>query len=125
MVATASFVAMIGWVAIPPSRFGTALVILLAGACVVAVWRLSHRGDWGQPHVLALAAGALVAAGCFAFLTTPIGEVSRAEKYGHNVALLLLVTALAAWAARRAGPWWTGTRPHASVEGPNPRRHHA
>ncbi|MCB0894001.1 MAG: hypothetical protein H6529_13230 [Nocardioides sp.] len=125
VVATASFVAMIGWVAIPPSRFGTALVILLAGACVVAVWRLSHRGDWGQPHVLALAAGALVAAGCFAFLTTPIGEVSRAEKYGHNVALLLLVTALAAWAARRAGPWWTGTRPHASVEGPNPRRHHA
>ena len=41
--------------------------------------------------MLALAGGALVAAGCFAFLTTPIGEVTDQQKYAHNVVLLLLV----------------------------------
>jgi hypothetical protein len=96
-----AFVAMIGWVAIPPTRIGTTLVALLAIGTVVVVWCWSHRGDWGQPHVLALASGAVVAAGCFAFLTTPIGEVSDADKYGHNVVLLALMVTLSLWAARR------------------------
>ena len=100
----AAYAAMIGWVAIPPTRIGTALVALLALGTVVVVWRWSHRGDWGQPHVLALASGAVVAAGCFAFLTTPIGEVSDAEKYGHNVTLLALMVALSLGAAHRAQP---------------------
>ena len=77
LVWAAAFVAMIGWVAIPPTRIGTALVALLAVATVVVVRRWSRRGDWGQPHVLALASGAVVAAGCFAFLTTPIGDGQR------------------------------------------------
>ena len=102
-----AFVAMIGWVAIPPTRIGTALVALLALGAVVVVWRWSQRGDWDQAHVLALASGAVVAAGCFAFLTTPIGEVSDVEKYGHNIALLALMVALSAWGARRARPGWT------------------
>ena len=103
----AAFIAMIGWVAIPPSRIGTALVALIVLGAVAVVWRCSHRGDWGQAHVLALASGAVVAAGCFAFLTTPIGEVSGTEKYGHNIALLLLMVALSAWAARRTSSGWT------------------
>lgn len=102
-----AFVAMIGWVAIPPSRIGTALVSLIALAVVALVWHWSHRGDWDQAHVLALASGAVVAAGCFAFATTPIGDVSDTEKYGHNVALLALVVILSGWAARRARPGWT------------------
>jgi hypothetical protein len=102
-----AFFAMIGWVAIPPSRIGTALVALLALSAVVVVWRWSQRGDWDQAHVLALASGAVVAAGCFAFLTTPIGEVGDVEKYGHNIALLALMVALSAWGARRARPGWT------------------
>ena len=101
LVAAAAYLGMLGWISIPPSRVGTALVALLALAVVVAVWRLSHRGDWGQRHVLALAAGALAAAGTTAFLATPIGEVTAAEKYGHNVALLALVLGLSAWAWRR------------------------
>lgn len=104
LVWAAAFVAMVGWVAIPPTRIGTALVALVALAAVVVVWRWSHRGDWGQAHVLALASGAVVAAGCFAFFTTPIGSVSDAEKYGHNVALLALMLGLSAWASRRALP---------------------
>lgn len=101
VVAVAAFLAMVGWTAIPPTRIGTALVVLLAVGSAAAVRRLSLRGDWGQQHVVALASGALVAAGAFAFLTTPIGEVGTGEKYGHNVALLVLVLALGAAASRR------------------------
>jgi hypothetical protein len=107
LVFTLSLVAMTGWVALPPTPAGTALVVLLAVGVVVGVHRWSRRGDWGQQHVLALAGGAVVAAGAWAFLTTPIGDVSDQEKYGHNVALLLLVAALSLWGARRARAGWT------------------
>jgi hypothetical protein len=107
LVGAGAFLAMMGWVAIPPTRVGTALVVLVVLVATRVVWRLSHRGDWGQPHVLGLAGGAVAAAGCFAFLTTPIGDVSQTEKYGHNVALLVLVAALTAWGARRARTGWT------------------
>lgn len=93
----AAVLTMGAWVAIPPTRLGTALVAALGVAAVVVVWRWSHHGDWGQLHVLALASGAVVAAACSAFLATPIGEVSDAEKYGHNVALLALVVGLSLW----------------------------
>ena len=103
-VGALAFAAMTGWVAIPPSRVGTTLVAAIALAVTVVVWRWSHRGDWGASHVLALASGAVVAAGCYAFWTTPIGDVSDSEKYGHNVALLLLMLGLSAWGVRRARP---------------------
>ncbi|WP_395695968.1 hypothetical protein [Nocardioides sp.] len=107
VVTVASYLAVVAWGTIPPSRLGTTLVVLLAAGAVVTVWRLSHRGDWGQAHVLALATGALLAGATSGFLATPIGEVSTAEKYGHNVVLLLLVAALGAWGAHRAAPGWT------------------
>ncbi|WP_028643246.1 hypothetical protein [Nocardioides sp. URHA0020] len=110
LVGAAALVAMIGWVAIPPTRIGTALVALLAVGAVTLVLRWSRRGDWGQRHVLALASGALVAAGCFAFLTTPIGDVGDAQKYGHNIVLLLVVALLSAWAAHRARPGYRRAR---------------
>lgn len=104
VVLAASYVAMLGWVAIPPSRLGTALVALLALGAAVAVWRWSRRGDWSQAHVLALAGGAVLAAGSYAFFITPIGTVSDAEKYGHNLVLLALMVGLCLWATRRARP---------------------
>lgn len=107
LVLALALLAMTCWVAAPPSRAGTALVALLAIAFCVVVRRWSHRGDWSQQHVLALAGGATVAAGGWAFATSPIGEVGDAEKYGHNVALLLLVVALDLWGARRARAGWT------------------
>jgi uncharacterized membrane protein YfcA len=100
-------VGMVAATGLPPSRVGLTLLAALSLAATVLVWRWSHRGDWSQQHVLALASGAVIAAGGYAFLTTPIGEVSDAEKYGHNIALLLLVVGLSAWAARRARAGWT------------------
>ena len=107
LVLALALVAMMGWVALPPTRAGTTVVALHAVGVVVAVRRWSRRGDWGQRHVLALAGGAVIAAGSWAFLTTPIGDVSSQEKYGHNVALLLLVAGLSLWGARRARAGWT------------------
>ena len=101
-VGLGAFVGMFGFVAIPPTRIGTALVVLLGLVAVRLVWWQSRRADWEQAHVLALAGGALVAAGCFAFGTTPIGDVSDQQKYAHNVVLLLLVAALTVWGARRS-----------------------
>jgi hypothetical protein len=94
---------MLGWVAIPPTRIGTALDDARP-RCSGIVWRWSHRSAWDQPHVLALASGAVIAAGCFDFLTTPIGEVSLTQKYGHNFALLASVALLSPLAARRTRP---------------------
>lgn len=107
LVLLLALVAMAGWVALPPTRAGTALLVLLAVGFVAVVRRWSRRGDWGQRHALALASSAVVAAGSWAFLNTPIGEVSDQEKYGHNVALLLLVAGLSLWGARRARAGWT------------------
>ena len=107
LVWAVALVAMIGWVAIPPTRIGTGLVALLSISAVVVVWRWSHRGGWGQAHVLALASGAVIAAGCFAFLTVPIGEVSSTQKYGHNTALLAGVGLLSLLAARQTRPTLT------------------
>lgn len=113
--------AMIGWVAIPPTRIGTALVALLALGVVVIVRRYSHRDAWDQRHVLALASAAVIAAGSHTFLTTPIGDVSNTQKYGHNIALLVVVGMLSLVAVRSAAtpgrPGRGGGRP-ASGAGP-------
>lgn len=76
-------------------------MVAVALLTVVVVLRMARHGDWGQRHVLALAGGALVAAGVGAFHTDPLGDVSHAAKYGHNVVLLLLVVTLTFWAVRR------------------------
>ena len=51
--------------------------------------------------VAALALGWLSAFAVAAFATDPIGQVTRDEKLAHNLALLLLVTAVGALAVRR------------------------
>lgn len=107
LVLAAAYLAMLGWVTLPSSRIGTALAAALGLAVVAAVRQLSHRGDWSQLHVLALAAGALAAAGTTAFRSTPLGDVGQTEKYAHNVVLLLLVLGLSAWGARRTAAGWT------------------
>lgn len=109
VVTVAAYVAVLAFESIPATRIGTAIVVTLAAAATVAVWRLSHRTGWRQHHVLALAAGALLAAGTSGFAATPIGEVSTAEKYAHNVALVVLVGGLCAWAAHRSR--WSGPHP--------------
>ncbi len=94
--------------AIAPSTWpGVALsaaVLLLSGFLLV---RASHGTGWGVPHVVALAAGAVLSRGLVAFSYYPvIGDVSSTRKYGHNVVMLLIVLiaiVLAFRGSRRCG----------------------
>jgi hypothetical protein len=77
---------------------GFAVSAALLGALALILVRWSARAGWGPPHQLAFAGGALLANVATAFSTEPIGDVSGAAKYGHNVValsfvILLLVTA--------------------------------
>ena len=97
---------MIGWSRSPEPLLAPPLVILLAGACVVAVWRLSTGATGARPTCWRGGRG-LVAGG----VCLPDHPDRRGEPGGEVRAQrrpVLLVTALAAWVARRAGPWWTG-----------------
>ena len=88
---------------LPPSPLGTDALMALYAASAAVVWWISRRPGWSPRHVSALAAGWLAAFAMGAFGTDPIGDVSRDEKLGHNVALLVLMVCLGALAVRRAG----------------------
>ena len=74
--------------------------MLLAAAFGVIGW-LSGRPGWGPAHAAAVAVGALSAFALVAFRTDPIGHVTDAEKIGHNVGLLVLVTLVGVLAVHR------------------------
>jgi hypothetical protein len=87
----------------PETWVGVAIAVPVA---VVAVWLLARaaRGrDWGLEHSAAVAAGVLLSRGALAFLYYPVvGETSAGPKYAHNVVMVLIVAAAAAYAIRRA-----------------------
>jgi len=72
-------------------------------AAAVAIWWLSGRPGWGPAHAAAVSVGALSAFALVAFRTDPIGHVTDAEKLGHNVGLLVLVTLIGVLAVHRGG----------------------
>jgi hypothetical protein len=71
---------------------------------VVAVALLAYAScglGWGVRHAGAVAAGAVLSRGLLAFTYyPPIGEVSAARKYAHNVVMLAAVSAVVALALR-------------------------
>lgn len=81
--------------------------LLAAGSLFVAavlLWRASRAASWSLSHIVAIATAALLTRGTLAFLYFPvIGEVSAVRKYGHNVVLLVIVSAACyvAWRATR------------------------
>jgi hypothetical protein len=99
---------MAGFVALPPSRAGTAGVVAITIVFGAAAATFGRRRGWRQGHVLAMAVGPLTAAGLFAFAVTPIGDVPAPAKYAHNVMLVVGVAVLAllgARAVRHTDPW--------------------
>ena len=81
--------------------FGIALAVL-----AVALWllfRFAGGPGWTLAHTAAVGAGALLSRGALAFLYYPlVGETSAAQKYTHNVVMLLVVAAVCAFAHRRS-----------------------
>ena len=96
-----AFVVGLGSQLLPPSPLGTDALLLVYGSAAAAIWWLSGRPGWDRAHAAAVAVGALSAFAIGAFWTDPIGHVTDAEKLGHNVALLVLVTLVGVLAVRR------------------------
>ncbi|PZG15648.1 hypothetical protein C1I95_19150 [Micromonospora craterilacus] len=90
-----------GWFAV------AAAVVAFAGLAAVLV-RWSGRAGWGQGHVLACAAGALVGAAVLAYLVPPYAPASPAQALASDVLVSVLAVALLAGAyarLRRHGEW--------------------
>lgn len=103
LVAPAAFVTGLGLQLLPPSPLGTDGLVLVYGTAAAAIWWLSGRPGWDRAHAAAVALGALSAFAIGSFWTEPIGTASDAEKLGHNIALLALVTLVGVVAVRRGG----------------------
>lgn len=85
----------LGWGAV-------AIYLVLDLVVIVSITALSHRSGWNGRHHLALAAGAALAYGWHAFLTTPVGgATSIFVVRGSNAACLLIVSGVIGFAARR------------------------
>jgi hypothetical protein len=88
---------------LPPSPLGTDVLLMTYGMAAAAIWWVSGRPGWDRAHVAAAALGALSAFSIWSFWTNPIGKVTDAEKLGHNIGVLVLVTLVGVLAVRRAG----------------------
>jgi hypothetical protein len=91
---------------VPPTFGWAAVAIYLALdlVVIVSVTALSHRSGWDGRHRLALAAGAALAYGWHAFLTTPVGGgQSGLVVHGSHVVCLFIACGVIAFAARRQG----------------------
>ena len=103
LVFAASFVLATPLAVAPSTWLGvaaSAAVLLLGGFLLV---RASQGVGWGLPHVVAVAAGAVLSRGLLAFSYYPvIGDVSATRKYAHNVVMLLIVGVAIALAFRRS-----------------------
>lgn len=93
----------LGWAAV-------AIYLVLDLIVIVSVTALSQRAGWGGRHRLALAAGAALAYGWHAFLTTPVGGgTNRLVVRGSHVACLLIACGVIAFAARRQARYGVST----------------
>jgi hypothetical protein len=72
--------------------FALATAVLLVSGLAVAV--LSRSTAWNSAHVVALAAGALLARAVLGFFVDPQGDVPAIAKYAHNVTFLAGALAL-------------------------------
>jgi hypothetical protein len=76
----------------------TVVVLVLGGMLIRHVAGSPH---WNGPHIVALAAAALVVRAGLAFTYFPvIGEVSALPKYGHNTVLLVAIVVISVLAFR-------------------------
>ncbi|MFY1574104.1 hypothetical protein ACN26Z_04350 [Verrucosispora sp. WMMD703] len=83
-----------GWV-------GVAVSVVVVAALVVMLVRWSGRTGWGQRHVLAGAAGALVGAAVLAYLVPPYSPASPTQALVSDVIVSLLAIAMLAGAYAR------------------------
>ncbi len=86
-----------------PGVAGSLAILVIAA---LAIARAARSEDWSAGHIAIVAAAPMILTAALAFTYDPlIGEVTQAAKYGHNVAMLVIVlVALApSFVARPAG----------------------
>ncbi|MQA78244.1 MAG: hypothetical protein GEV10_07165 [Streptosporangiales bacterium] len=89
-----SAVALNGAVMLAPTWLAVAVTLVPTAGLAVLVARWSRSDRWSPGHVLALAAGALLAQAAVAFTVDPLGDVALVLKLAHNVILGLGVAGL-------------------------------
>ncbi|MDA0632128.1 hypothetical protein OUY22_01770 [Nonomuraea sp. MCN248] len=101
VVLVVSLVAALVFNVVPETWAGFAcgLAVLAAAAALVSILARSPR--WGDRHVAALAAGALLGRCVVGFLVVPLGDVSLMAKYGHNLVFFAGAALLAYHAVAR------------------------
>ena len=88
---------------VPETWLGVAIAAVVVVASGWLLARAARGRDWGLAHIAAVATGALASRGTLAFLYYPlVGETPAAQKYAHNVVMLLVVAAAGAYAIRRS-----------------------
>jgi hypothetical protein len=101
-VLVVSCVAASAHAAAPETWLGVALAVVVVLASGALLARAARGRDWSLEHVAAIALGVLLSRGALAFTYYPVvGETSAAQKYAHNVVMLLIVAAAGAYAIRR------------------------
>jgi hypothetical protein len=99
----ASFVAAELYHRAPETWAGVALAAVVVTIGGQLLLRASRRPEWGLAQIAAVAAGALLSVAVNAFTYHPVvGEVPAVAKYGHNVAMLLLLGAASWYALHRS-----------------------
>lgn len=105
VVGVVSLAAAVGANFVPNSWLGVGISLTLYTVVAVIVEYLSRSNRWHPRHIVALAAGPLLANAAVGFLVTPLGgEVPLLAKYAHNTTLLVGAALLCLWAARRNRP---------------------
>ncbi len=88
----------------PETWLGVATTTVSLVAMLWYLLRYGTRPGWTRRHAVAFALGALLHRALLAFTYYPlVGETSAAQKYGHNVAMLVIVVAAGAVAWRGSG----------------------
>ncbi len=89
----------------PETWIGFVIALAVLAAALWLLFRFAGGPGWTLAHTAAVGMGALLSRGALAFLYYPlVGETSAAQKYTHNVVMLLVVVAVGALALRRSSP---------------------
>jgi amino acid transporter len=110
-VVLASLGTATGYLLLPQTWPGFLGAVTIVAASAFLLARAGRSPGWSQRHILAVAAGPVIAMALFAFAVTPLGDIPPVQKYAHNLVFLLGSLALLLWAWRRSADPCPAQRP--------------
>ena len=101
-VLAASFGLTTAATAVPETWVGFGIALAALAAALWLLFPFAGGPGWTLTLTAAVGAGALLSRGALAFLHYPLVGETSAQKYTHNVVMLLVVVAVCAVALRRS-----------------------